>query len=86
MTHLLLATIPDTSWTPSVGLVVIICNLFTIAIGRYVIKNRGQGPNLPVALPAFFEGFGLPELLGTTSLGHILAAGVVSGLQNSGVL
>ncbi len=86
MTHFLLAAVPDTSWTPSVGLVVIICNLFAIAIGRYVIKNRGQGPKLPVELPAFFEGFGLPELLGTTSLGHILAAGVVNGLQNSGVL
>ena len=86
MTHLLLATVPDTTWTPGVGLTVVICNLFAIAIGRYVIQKRGQGPNLPVELPAFFEGFGLPELLGTTSLGHILAAGVVNGLQNSGVL
>ncbi len=86
MTQFLLATIPDTSWSPSVGLVVVVCNLLTIALGRYVIQQRGKGPSLPVGLPAFFEGFGLPELLGTASLGHVLAAGVVSGLQYSGVL
>ncbi|HIK35674.1 MAG TPA: photosystem I reaction center subunit PsaK [Thermosynechococcus sp. M98_K2018_005] len=89
-THLggtmVLATLPDTTWTPSVGLVVILCNLFAIAIGRYAIQSRGKGPSLPVSLPALFEGFGLPELLATTSFGHLLAAGVVSGLQYSGAL
>ncbi|MDG2990309.1 photosystem I reaction center subunit PsaK [Candidatus Synechococcus calcipolaris G9] len=83
---MLLATLPDTSWSPSVGLVVIVCNLFAIVIGRYTIQGRGKGPGLPVSLPAMFEGFGLPELLATTSFGHVLAAGVVSGLQYSGTL
>nr|P23318.2 RecName: Full=Photosystem I reaction center subunit PsaK; AltName: Full=Light-harvesting 6.5 kDa polypeptide; AltName: Full=Photosystem I subunit X; Flags: Precursor [Thermostichus vulcanus]6K33_aK Chain aK, Photosystem I reaction center subunit PsaK [Thermostichus vulcanus]6K33_bK Chain bK, Photosystem I reaction center subunit PsaK [Thermostichus vulcanus]6K33_cK Chain cK, Photosystem I reaction center subunit PsaK [Thermostichus vulcanus] len=83
----LATTLPDTTWTPSVGLVVILSNLFAIALGRYAIQSRGKGPGLPIALPALFEGFGLPELLATTSFGHLLAAGVVSvGLQYAGAL
>jgi photosystem I subunit X len=84
---ILLATIPDAApWSISVGIVMIVCNLFAVAIGRYAIQQRGKGPGLPVEGPALFEGFGVPELLATTSLGHILGAGVITGLQNSGVL
>jgi photosystem I subunit X len=83
---LLAATATSHDWSPSVGLVMILCNLFAIAIGRYAIKNRGKGPALPVAVPALWEGFGIPELLATTSLGHIIGAGVITGLQNSGAL
>jgi photosystem I subunit 10 len=83
---LLAATTTSHDWSPGVGLVMILCNLFAIAIGRYAIKNRGKGPALPVQVPALWEGFGIPELLATTSLGHILGAGVITGLQNSGAL
>ncbi len=73
-------------WNPSVALVMIMCNLFTIAIGRYAIQNSGQGPDLPVPKPEVWDKFGLPELLATTSLGHILGAGIILGLGNAGVL
>jgi photosystem I subunit X len=64
----------------------IVCNLFAIAIGRYAIQQRGVGPALPVEVPALFTGFGLPELLATASFGHVLGAGAILGLHNSGVL
>jgi photosystem I subunit X len=84
----LLSTLAVTthSWTPMVGLVMVGCNLFAIAIGRSAIQQRGQGPALPVEMPALFEGFGVPELLATISLGHILGAGMIIGLQNAGSL
>ncbi len=73
-------------WNPSVALVMIMSNLFCIAIGRYAIQNPGQGPSLPVPQPEVWDNFGLAELLATTSLGHILGAGIILGLGNAGVL
>ena len=73
-------------WNPTVAIVMIMSNLFCIAIGRYAIQNSGQGPNLPVPQPEVWDNFGLPELLATTSLGHILGAGIILGLGNAGVL
>ena len=73
-------------WNPTVAIVMILANLFCIAIGRYAIQNSGQGPSLPVPKPEVWDKFGLPELLATTSLGHILGAGIILGLGNAGVL
>lgn len=73
-------------WSPAVGLVMSLCCLFSVAIGRFAIKNRGVGPKLPVQAPALFEGFGFPELLATMSFGHVLGAGVILGLTNASVL
>ena len=73
-------------WNPTVAIVMILSNLFCIVIGRYAIQNSGQGPDLPVPKPEVWDNFGLPELLATTSLGHILGAGVILGLGNAGVL
>jgi photosystem I subunit X len=73
-------------WSPSVGITMSLCCLFAVAIGRYAIKNRGNGPDLPMKGPALFEGFGIPELLATMSFGHVLGAGVILGLSNAGVL
>lgn len=73
-------------WSPSVAVVMIVCNLFAIAIGRYAIQKRGVGPKLPLAVPALLEGFGVPELLATASFGHILGAGAILGLSNAGML
>jgi photosystem I subunit X len=84
--NFLLAVAQTTSWSPSVGIVMIACNLLAIAIGYYAIQKRGVGPSLPVELPAMFTGFGLPELLATASFGHILGAGVILGLSNAGIL
>ncbi len=73
-------------WNLSVCIVMIWCNLFAIVIGRYFIQKPGQGPALPVPRPELWDNFGIPELLATTSLGHILGAGIILGLANAGVL
>jgi photosystem I subunit X len=83
---LLAATARTASWSPSMALIMITCNLFAIAVGYYAIKNRGVGPQLPVELPAMFTGFGVPELLATTSFGHLLGTGMILGLSNAGLL
>ena len=81
------ATVPSTpQWSPSVGLVMILCNLFAFAIGRFAIQKKGVGPDLPGSKPAILNKFGIPELLATASFGHILGAGVILGLSNAGVL
>ncbi|XZN90709.1 MAG: photosystem I reaction center subunit PsaK [Microcoleus sp.] len=83
------STIPSTpEWSPMVALTMILCNLLAIAIGYYGInkQNRGKGPALPLVMPGMFKGFGIPELLATTSLGHLIGAGVILGLGNAGVL
>lgn len=81
------STVPATpEWTPAVGLVMILCNLFAIAVGRYAIQNPGIGPDLPASKPALFQKFGIPELLATMSFGHILGAGFILGLSNAGAL
>ena len=73
-------------WNSSVAIIMIFSNLFVIAVSRYAIKNPGQGPSLPIPLPGVFTNFGIAELLATTSLGHILGAGIILGLGNAGVL
>ncbi len=85
--NLFLATVPATAqWTPSIGIIMILCNIFAIIVGYFAIQKTGVGPNLPVPQLAAKKSFGLPELLGTASLGHILGAGVILGLSNSGLL
>nr|ARO90903.1 photosystem I reaction center subunit X [Corynoplastis japonica] len=75
---LLLSFVPKTSaWSVQVGLIMLVSNLFTIVVGRYAIKVRGLGPSLPLLNT---QGLGLPELLATTSLGHIIGAGIIIGL------
>lgn len=85
---LLAAALPRaTNWSLSVGITMLVCNLVAIAIGRFAIQRKGAGPKLPVEFPDPFGGeFGVPELLATTSFGHILGAGVILGLSNAGML
>lgn len=79
-------TIPSTSvWSPTIGLVMILSNLFAFIIGRFAIQKPGAGPNLPLG-GGLLRNFGLPELLATASLGHILGAGIILGLGNAGAL
>ncbi|MFH7241721.1 MAG: photosystem I reaction center subunit PsaK [Spirulina sp.] len=87
-TALLMAfTTPTTpEWSFKVALIMITCNLFVLAIGKYAIQRPGVGPALPANLPMVFEGFGLPELLAIGSFGHILGAGMILGLGNAGLL
>lgn len=73
-------------WSIKVAIIMIACNLFAVAIGRFAIQQRGVGPALPVNVPGLFEGFGWAELLATASLGHILGAGIILGLGGTGAL
>ncbi|HEY9771790.1 MAG TPA: photosystem I reaction center subunit PsaK [Coleofasciculaceae cyanobacterium] len=85
LTLLAAAQLPHTvSWSPKVAIVMIACNIFAIALGKLTIKYQNAGPQLPS--PALFGGMGVPALLGTTSLGHLLGAGVILGLANAGAL
>jgi photosystem I subunit 10 len=79
----LLAAVPTTlEWSPKVAVVMILCNVLAIAIGKFTIKYPSADPALPS--PQFFGGMGLPALLGTTSFGHVLGAGVILGLSYLG--
>lgn len=85
MTLSALATVPATlEWSPKVALVMILCNVLAIAIGKFTIKHPSEGPALPS--PALFGGMGLPALLATTSFGHVLGLGTILGLANMGAL
>ncbi|MEB3251644.1 MAG: photosystem I reaction center subunit PsaK [Cyanobacteriota bacterium] len=81
----ILAVVPTTlSWSPKVAAVMIVCNILAIAFGKFTIKYPNAGPAMPS--PNLFGGFGLPAVLGTASLGHLLGAGVILGLANLGAL
>lgn len=77
---MLLNTLPsETTWSIQNSVIMIACNLIAILIGRYAITVRGLGPSIPIF---GIDGFGLSELLATTSLGHILGAGTILGLNS----
>lgn len=82
---LIAAAVPNTlSWSPKVAVVMVICNILAIAIGKATIQMPSEGPQLPS--PALFGGMGLPALLATTSFGHLIGTGVILGLANLGAL
>jgi photosystem I subunit 10 len=81
----LLAVVPNTlEWSPTVAIVMIICNIVAIAFGKFTIKYPSVGPATPS--PEMFGGFGWGAVLGTTCFGHILGAGVILGLASMGAL
>ena len=84
-TLLLAVAAPATlEWSPKVAGVMIACNILAIAFGKFTIKQPSVGTPMPSS--NFFGGFGLGAVLGTTSFGHILGAGVILGLASMGVL
>nr|QCI06441.1 photosystem I reaction center subunit X [Dictyurus purpurascens] len=72
-------TLSSNIWSIKIGIIMVICNLITISIGRYAIKVRSLGPSIPIL---GLEGLGIVELLATTSLGHIIGAGTIIGLRS----
>ncbi|MEB3327356.1 MAG: photosystem I reaction center subunit PsaK [Synechococcus sp.] len=81
----LLALAPTTiTWSPKVALVMIVCNVIAIAIGKATIKQPNVGLQLPS--PTLFGGFSHGAMLGTLSLGHILGMGAILGLATRGVV
>lgn len=80
-----LALAPSTiTWSPKVALVMVVCNVIAIAIGKATIKQPNVGLQLPNA--AMFGGLSHGAMLGTISLGHILGIGAIQGLASRGVL
>lgn len=81
----LLALAPASiSWSPKVALVMIVCNVIAIAIGKATIQQPNVGLQLPS--PSLFGGFSHGAMLGTLSLGHILGMGAILGLASRGVV
>jgi len=81
----LLAIAPASiTWSPKVALVMVICNVVAIAIGKATIKQPNVGLQLPSA--AMFGGLSHGAMLGTLSLGHILGMGTILGLASRGVV
>ena len=81
----LAAAVPTTmGWSPKVAIVMVICNILAIAIGKATIKYPSEGPAMP--MPNMFGGMGLPAVLATTSFGHILGVGVILGLGSMGAI
>jgi photosystem I subunit X len=83
-TLLAIITASPSNWSIQVGIIMLLTNLFAFFIGRYAIQHKGVGPSLPADLPDVLKGFGVPELLATTSFGHILGAGMILGLRSTG--
>ena len=70
-------------WSVQVATIMIACNLLTIALGRYAISRRSLGLSISIIGT---EGLGLPELIATTSLGHVIGAGAIIGLKSLQVI
>ncbi|MEB3883120.1 photosystem I reaction center subunit PsaK [Lyngbya sp. CCY1209] len=77
---LVLAAATTTSWGPSIAIVMVICNVLAIAIGKFTIQQQTVGASTPIA------GMSAGAVVGSICLGHILGAGVILGLANVGVL
>lgn len=81
----LISVVPQTAeWSTKTAAVMILSNVLCIFSGRYIIQAKGQGPALPGLVSAI--GLNLPELLATTSLGHIIGTGAILGLAYIGAL
>ncbi|ELS02637.1 photosystem I reaction center subunit PsaK [Xenococcus sp. PCC 7305] len=71
-------------WTPTIGIVMILCNVMAIAIGKSTMRDPGVGQALP--MPEMFGGMGWSGLLATTSLGHIIGILMIVLLDTYGVI
>ena len=81
----LLALAPASiSWSPKVALVMIVCNVIAIAIGKATIKQPNVGLKLPSS--AMFGGMSHGAMLGSLSLGHMIGMGAILGLATRGVV
>lgn len=82
--HLLAVASPATfSWSPKVGLIMVLCNIVAIVLGTKIFQP-GEGTQLPN--PKYFGGLGLEALLATTSLGHVMGVGAILGVGAIGLL
>jgi len=85
ITPTLLAVVPHTpEWSPTVAVIMIVCNILAAAIAKSTIKNPNVGPAMPS--PELFGGLSQGAVIGTACFGHILGAGVILGLAYSGAI
>ena len=84
-TPILLATVARTvEWSPTIGLIMIICNIAAIAFGKSTIKNPHTGPAAPSS--EILGGLSLGALVGSLCFGHILGTGTILGLSYLGAI
>ncbi|MBD1851815.1 photosystem I reaction center subunit PsaK [Leptolyngbya sp. FACHB-711] len=76
------ARLPE--WTPTVGLIMLACNLVALAIGKVGIRYPKVGPGIPILSDTL--GLSAAAILAATSFGHIIGTGVILGLTNAGVI
>lgn len=83
-TTLLAVAFRSMDWSPTIAIIMVVCNIIAIAIGKFTIQQQNVGPAMPSS--NMFGGFGLGAVLGTTCLGHVLGAGTILGLTNMGII
>lgn len=71
-------------WSPTVGLIMILCNIAAIAFGKSTIKNPHTGPAAPSS--GLLGGLSLGALVGCLCFGHILGTGTILGLSYIGAI
>ena len=85
LTTILLTVAPRTvEWSPTIGIIMVLCNILAIAFGKFTIQHQSTGAAMPSS--NMFGGFGLGAVLGTTCFGHILGAGAILGLSYIGAI
>lgn len=62
----------------------LVCNVLAILFAKLTVKNPNVGPSIPAL--SDITGLSLPALFGAACFGHILGAGVILGLTNTGTL
>jgi photosystem I subunit X len=87
LNSLIIAAIPHTEpWGLNTVLVMIICNIITIAIRGLAIALPIGKQSTNIATTNLFQQFSPTELIATFSLGHMIGVGCVLGLTNIGVI
>lgn len=71
-------------WSPAIGIVMVLCTVIAIAIGKTTMPDPSVGPDLP--MPEMFGGMGWAGLLATTSLGHIIGILTIVLLDTYGII
>lgn len=77
---LALAAERSSDWGLNVGIIMILCNILALVIGKLNIQKQDVGPQTPIG------GMSVPAVIASTCFGHILGAGTILGLTNLGVL
>jgi photosystem I subunit X len=77
LTALLAATPVTQAWSPTIAIVMAVCNVLGVAAAM-------KSPKVGATLPGGMLSIG--QLLGGTCFGHVLGAGAILGLANNGII